>query len=164
MKRIVILLSIAVIAIVAAVATDTPVVPSAEAAPVWKVALSSSDAGATNTATMDKQRTYSVQCASPACVKTATSGTVVPDCAKDYVLPAVLVSAGGAGTITGTTNATDAGIGGSGLTQYTLETSASTASYRYQLEFESAAHSRVAAMALDAGDPACNLIQLTKSL
>lgn len=58
------------------------------ASDVYKAALTSSDAGSTNTGDIGAlNRKATLQCAIPACYRTGTSTPLAANCATDYVLP-----------------------------------------------------------------------------
>lgn len=104
-------------------------------APVWQVQLTSTDGGgATQTASLSTNTHYSIQCETPACFKTGTS-TVAPDCTKDYELP---------GTKTDKAYA---------------QVVSPPAAYK----FMTGGHSKIAAIAVDAGNPKCDVYQLLQN-
>ena len=87
-------------------------------------ALTSTDAGTSNSLTISPNVTYTVQCSIPSCYKTGTS-TLTADCSTDFLLP-----------LTDT---------------------------KYTRTFDSSSHTKVAAKAVDAGNPACQVYQTTKN-
>ncbi len=133
MKKIA-LSSIAVLAVVAFVVF----IQSASAGPVWKVALTSTDAGSTNTAALSQQRDYLIQCDKPACFKTGSSSSLSADCSKDFVLKEAETT---------TSILVDGGSSETGTTLADVHTFA----------FKSGQDTYVVAKALDAGNPACDV-------
>lgn len=87
-------------------------------------ALSSSDAGTSNSLTVPAKVKVTLQCTEPSCYKTGTS-TLTATCASNYVLPLV----------------------GS----------------KYERTLDTGAHTRVAAIAVDAGNPGCQVFQTTSN-
>lgn len=87
-------------------------------------ALTSTDAGTSNSLTVPAKVTITLQCVEPSCYKTGTS-TLTATCASNYVLPLV-------GT-------------------------------KYERSLDTGAHNRVAAIAVDAGNPGCQVFQTTKN-
>lgn len=87
-------------------------------------ALSSTDAGTSNTLTVPAKVKVTLQCTEPSCYKTGT-GTLTATCASNYVLPLV----------------------GS----------------KYERTLDTGAHTRVAAIAVDAGNPGCQVFQTTSN-
>lgn len=60
------------------------------ASDVYKAALTSTDAGSTNTGDIGAlNRKATLQCAIPACYRTGSSSTLAADCTTDYRLPLV---------------------------------------------------------------------------
>lgn len=111
---------------------------SAHAADIWVSAMSSTDAGPTNAVAFpNKRATYRVECTLPGVTKVCTTSSCSPANGTDKRLECNL----GQGTTTA---------------------SAICTSYQTH-EFESAGYSYVAAMAADAGNPACNLFQIGKN-
>lgn len=111
-------------------------ISTAHAADVWVSALTSTDAGATNTYTMTGKSTYKLKCKNAACHSFGTTSSApAPDCTKDSMLAQVT---------TGLTGGVPPLI-------------------NYVQEFENGGYTKVAARAPDAGNPDCSLFIVIKN-
>jgi hypothetical protein len=135
MKPILTVFGFAVLAALVVFGAKGSVITDAQASDVWVYTLNSYDAGSTNTVTLTAGREYAVQCQQPACYKTGTTSVLVPDCAKDLNLP---------GTKKDQLNAIPAVVPA-------------------PRTVEAGGHTKLAAYALDAGNPVCTVYQVTKN-
>lgn len=136
-------------------AAQNAILPQAEAADVWKAALTSNDAGSTNTASITAGFDYAIQCATEACYKTGATTGLSADCTKDYVLPEEQ-GCNGAGTIQGIL------VVDAGYVATTTSTRGGATHCFFSRDFEAGGSKFIVARALDAGNPACRLYQRTK--
>jgi len=131
--------------------------PPAYAADVWKAALTSNDAGTTNSVLVGGGITVALQCDNPACYKASLTTPITADCSKDWVLQP---STSGSGAVMGTFNLLTFGGGDGGLTAVSL---APVPVVKYQKEFDMGGLAYVAAFALDGGNPACDVYTVVKN-
>lgn len=101
----------------------------ARAAEIWKYQLTSSDAGQTNVGALLTNQTYAILCDTPAVFQTSTDAGLVLDVTKDRPAPA----------------------------RRRFDNGAIAEPIPMPLEFPSGPHTKIAALALDGGNPACNV-------
>lgn len=99
------------------------------AASLFKYQLTSSDAGQTNVGALLTNQTYSILCDTPAVFQTSTDAGMVLDVTKDRPAPA----------------------------RRRFDNGAIAEPIPMPLVFTSGPHTKIAALSLDAGNPACNV-------
>jgi len=104
----------------------------------YQAALSSSDAGSSNTASVKRFQNYALQCANPACFKLGSVTPLAADCSQDFNVDR---------RITGN-HQPDAGAVG----YYVV-----TVPAKHEHRFNAGGASFIVARALDGGSPACNV-------
>lgn len=102
---------------------------NSRAASIWKYQLTSTDGGQTNVGTISTNQTYAILCNTPAVFQTSTSSSLTVDRTKDRPAPA----------------------------RRRYDNGEIAEPIPMPLVFQSGPHTRIAAFALDGGNPACNV-------